>query len=200
MKAYNGFKAEASSAAPFPMLPAGPYVGQIRAVKLDGAEPDQTLILRLEVSEGPEAGYFTKRYNHDKDAGGSFTPRYKGDLRLRVPNLENASDQYPQTTLKRFQDAIFRIESSNPGYHWDWNEYGLVGKTVGFSMREGTYNDVPYTTVARLETADDVRKGLVNPMQPSKPRYSEDYPAAQPAAAPASSPQFTVVETDELPF
>ena len=51
MKAYEGFKSEKSGNS-FPMLPVGAYVCEIKNVKLDGAEPDQQLVLRLEIIEG----------------------------------------------------------------------------------------------------------------------------------------------------
>lgn len=205
MKAYQGFKAEASVGNAYPQLEPGPYIAAIRAVKLEGAEPDQTLILRMEVIEGPAAGYFTKRYAHDSANAGQYEAKYKGDFRLRVPNLDNQADQYPQTTLRRFQDAIYRIESSNPGYRWDWNEQGLIGKTVGISMQEGAFNDTVYTAIGRLETVDDIRQGRVGVMKPRKPRYSNDYVGAGnsgsvEAAGGGSAAAFTPVEIADLPF
>ena len=88
MKAYSGFKSEAPATS-FPQLPAGAYVGVIKDVRLEGAEPDQTLVLCLEVMEGEHAGYYTKRYQHDVNSNSDYTPRYKGVLRLRVPNPDN---------------------------------------------------------------------------------------------------------------
>ena len=41
MKAFNGFESKAQSNKP-KQLPAGPYVAKIKAVKIDGLEPDQT--------------------------------------------------------------------------------------------------------------------------------------------------------------
>lgn len=193
MKPYAGFEAKAATNG-YPMLPAGPYIGVIKAAKVDGAEPDETLVLRLEITEGEHANYYTNRYQHDKDAGGQYEPKYKGDLRLRVPNPDNQNDAWPETTKKRFEDAIYQIEQSNPGYHWNWDERGLVGKPVAFSVQEGSYNGNPYTSIARLESIQNVRDGKIKVMKPRKPRGdAADTSSAVPAG-------FTAVENDDIPF
>lgn len=165
MKPFTGFKSEPKKSGKYPMLPAGAYVAQIVMARVIGKEPDQTLVLRLEISEGEHAGYFTDRYNHDAKNSQNYKPQYKGDLKLRIPNENNQRARYPESDLKTFNDAIYRIESSNPGYHWDWNEDGLAGLTVGLNMQAGEYNGYPYTRPGRLETADDVRNGIVEPMK-----------------------------------
>lgn len=192
MKPFSGFKSEDSSKmAP---LPAGAYVAVIKAVKIDGVDPDQTLILRMDVSEGEHAGYFMKRYKADSERGGRFEPKYKGDFRLRIPNDANTRALYPESDRRRFNAAINRIERSNPGYTWDWNEQGLVGKTIGINMQAGTYNDIPFTKIGRLEVADDVRAGLVSPMEASAPRSDAYEPPVDQQTG------FQQVTTEELPF
>ena len=193
MKQFNGFKSEAAGGSKFGPLPAGPYVAKIIAVKVDGVEPDQTLILRMEVAEGPHAGYFRKRYDAEKESS-RFEPKYKGDFRLRIPNEDNRNAMYPESDLRRFNDAIFRIEHSNPGYHWDWNEHGLVGKIVGINMQGDEYNGNHFTKIGRLETADDVRNGIVSTMKPRE-RKGDAYepPVAQQMT-------YTTVEDPDLPF
>lgn len=195
MKAFDGFKSEKSNTgAGFGQLPAGAYVGKITSVKIEGAEPDQTLAIAVDVTEGEHAGYFSRRLKHDQEMGGQFEVRYKGVYRLRIPNPANTRAMYPDSDKKRFGDAIWRIEASNPGYHWDWNEKGLVGRAVGFSMQDCTYNGNPYTAIGRFEVVDDVRAGNVPMMKPRKPRG--DASASAPADVPAG---FTQVE-EELPF
>lgn len=190
---FDGMKSEAFSTA-YPMLPAGPYVAKIMTVKIDGTAPDQTLVLRMEITEGEHAGYFRAKYEHDQNSGGKFAPKYRGDFKLRIPNKDRQSsfENAYISDLRKFNDATWRIEQSNPGYTWDGDETKLVGKTVGISMQEGSYNDRPFTSIARLETADDVRKGLVKVMNPRKPAFSSDH---QPAA-----PVYTPVDDAEIPF
>ena len=192
---FDGMKAEASRGGSS-MLPPGPYIAQIRAVHIDGAEPNQTLILRVDVTEGDYKDFFTNKYNADKAAGGQYAAKYKGDYKLRIPHPKSNS-QYPDSDKRKFNDAIYRIEQSNPDYHWDGDETKLKGKAVGINMRAGVYNDRDYTSIGRLEIVEDIRKGLIKAMNPAKPRYSPDY-QQQAQEAPAG---FTPVEDDtEIPF
>lgn len=164
MKPFSGFKSEASSTKVGP-LPAGPYVAVIKNVKIDGNDPDQQLVLRLDILEGEHKDYFTNRYKKESESG-KFEPRYKGDFRIRIPNENNTKAMYPESDLRRFNDAIYRLEKSNPGYTWDWDEKGLIGKVVGINMQEAEYNGSTFTRIGRLEIADDVRKGIVGHMKP----------------------------------
>ena len=195
MKQYEGFKSEAS-AKKYPMLPAGTYVAGIKNVKIDGQEPDQQLVLRLEIIEGVYAGYYTKRYEHDSQNAGfnqNYQANYKGDLRIQIPNKDNGKRNHPEWDIKTFNNAIWCIEQSNPGYKWDWNEAGLKGKIVGINVREGCFNGNVYTQIGRLENANDVRLGLVQTMRPKEP-------STQSAAVMDPQTGFTQVETSDLPF
>ena len=193
---FAGMKAEERKGS-YGQLPAGPYVGVIKAVKLEGVSPKQQLILRLEVTEGEYANYFYNRYKHDKENSSRYEPRYKGDLKLYIPDPDH-KDEYFDSTLRTFNDALFRIEKSNQGFHFDGDENKLVGKTVGFSMQEDEYNGNVFTRLAKLETAQDVRDGLVKVMEPKKKKKGDAYDT--PAASVDPQSGFYAVETDELPF
>ena len=195
MKQYEGFKSEASGKK-YPMLPAGTYVAGIKNVKIDGDEPDQQLVLRLDIIEGEYSGYYTKRYENDSQGAGydqQYQAKYKGDLRIQVPNPDNTKRIHPEWDVRTFNNAIYCIEQSNPGYKWDWDEKKLKGKTVGINVREGTYNGNVYTQIGRLEVAEDVRRGIVETMKPKKP-------SGQTVTGVDAQTGFTGVETDELPF
>ena len=201
MKMYSGFKSE-SSGAPYPMLPAGAYVCVIRNLKVDGQDPDQSLVLRLDVVEGDWAGYYTKRYDHDSQssgAGSRYEVKYKGDLRLQIPNENNAKREHLDWDERAFNNACYCIEKSNEGVLFDWDKIFegnfafLKGKLVGISVREGEFNGNKYTQIARLEVADHVRKGLVKPMKPRAPRGSWSTGVDEESG-------FTTVESDDLPF
>ena len=200
MKKFEGFKSEAAPKRE--ILPADVYVGAIQNDKIDGMEPDQTLILRIEIIEGPYAGYFTKRYHDDSQSAGfnqKYTAKYKGDFRLRIPNPNNPKSQHPDWDARNFNNAMYAIEHSNPGITFDWDKIFegdfafLKGKTVGINVREGTFNGNPYTTIGRLEVADDVRNGAVKAMPPMKPR-------GEAQVGQTDSNGFTPVEVDGLPF
>ena len=198
MKKVNGFKSEAPKTG-YPMLPAGAYVCGIKNVKIDGQEPDQQLVLRLDIIEGEWAGYYTKRYEHDSQNAGfnqGYQAKYKGDFRIQIPDEANEKRQHIEWDLKNFNGSIWCIEQSNPGFKWDWNEAKLKGKIVGINVRGGSYNGSEYTQIGRLEVADDVRKGIVKPMK-RKPDTMGTVDNATPAADPSG---FTPVDTDELPF
>ena len=198
MAKINGFKSEAPSAA-FPQLPVGAYVCGIKNVKIEGKAPDQQIILRLDIIEGEQTAYFTKRYNHDTNAGGKYEVRYKGDFKIQIPDANNAKRQHPEWDLKTLNNSIWCIEASNPGFKWDGDtdHIGeLKGKLVGINVREGVYNGNTFTQIGKLETVDDVRQGLVKPMKPRSDGSS--LPQTAPAAADPSG--FTPVETEELPF
>ena len=200
MAKIDGFKSEAPAKG-YPMLPKGAYVAGISNVKVDGTAPDQTIVFRVDVVEGESAGYFTKRYNHDKNAGGEYEVKYKGDYKIQIPDPANTKRQHPEWDLKKLNNTVWAIEQSNPGFHWDGDTDHVgqfKGKLVGINMQYGTFNGIGFTRIGQFCVAEDVRKGLVPPMKDLPDRMSGDAQASAPAAtAPAG---FTPVETDELPF
>ena len=117
---------------------------------------------------------------------------------MRIPNDDNTNAPYPESDIKKFNALVYCIEKSNPGYHWDWDDpnliQGLAGKLVGINMQAGEYNGIPFTSIGRLEVADDVRKGLTKAMKPREPRSDAYEPPVDQQIG------FTAVETDELPF
>ena len=198
MAKIKGFKSEAPAKG-FPMLPKGAYVAGIKNVKIEGDAPDQRIVFRVDIIEGEHAGYFTKRYNHDKDNAQQYEAKYKGDYKIQIPDPDNEKRQHPEWDLKKLNNTVWAIEQSNPGFRWDGDTDSVgsfKGKIVGINVREGTFNGNLYTQIGRLEVADDVRNGVVKPMKPKK-----DSGSAPAAEAPATNiPAFTEVETDELPF
>lgn len=195
MKPIEGFKAEQNSAS-FPMLPKGLYIAKIIGVKVEGNEPDQRLIIRLDITEGEYTGYYSRRYKADQARGSQFAVKYKGDYTLQVPEKNNPNRQKYEwqfdQDLRTFNGAIWAIEQSNPGYHWDWKEDGLKGKNVGINVRQGTYNGNPYTIIGQLESIEAIKAGKVKVMKDMKPRGDEQ-------AAPAPE-TFTKVEDEDIPF
>lgn len=192
MKPIEGYKAEAVSQG-FPMLPKGLYVAKISAVRIDGTEPDQRMIIRLDIIEGEHAGYYARRYKNDIAAGGKFEVKYKGDYALQIPDQNNPKRQHFDWDLRTFNGAMWSIEDSNDGYQWNWNEQSLVGKIIGINVREGSFNGSPYTTIGRLESVKMIREGKVKVMKDMAPRTSGNTESA------AAAPSFTVVD-EEIPF
>ena len=198
MAKIKGFKSEAPAKG-FPMLPKGAYVACIKNVKIDGDAPDQQIVFRVDIIEGEYAGYFTKRYNHDKDNAKQYDPKYKGDFKVQIPNPDNELRR-TEWDLKKLNNTVWAIETSNHGFKWDGDTDHIgqfKGKIVGINMQYGTYNGSGFTRIGQFCVADDVRKGIVPPMKDLEDRMG-DAPASAPAAAAPAG--FTPVETDELPF
>lgn len=189
MKALSGFVAEPSGKSQR-QLPVGDYVARIKATKIDGDEPDQQLVFRLDVEEGEYKNYFFNRFTNDSK-NSRFEPKYKGIYRLRIPNPDNTKAQYPDNDLRRFKDAIYRIEQSNPGYHWEWDENSLKGLLIGIHMKEDSYNGYNFTKIGWLVTVDEARNGNTQTHQMGD---ADDTQFIDKKSG------FTAVETDELPF
>ncbi len=174
MKPINNFKPEAPKTGT-QMLPKGLYVARIMNVKIEGDEPDQRLVLRIEITEGEYANYYTERYQSDLARGNMFgVAKYKGDFRIQIPNEGNQKRQHYDWDLRTFQNAIWAIEDSNAGYHWEWNEASLKGLNIGINVREGSYNGNPYTSIGRLESLKMMAEGKCRVMKDMEPRGEAD--------------------------
>ena len=201
MAKIKGFKSEAPAKA-FPMLPKGAYVAGIKNVKIDGEGHDRQIVFRVDIIEGEQTGYFTKRYNHDKENAQQYDAKYKGDYKVQIPDAANEKRQHIEWDLKKLNNTVWAIEQSNPGFRWDGDTDTIgqfKGKTVGINMQYGTFNGVGFTRIGHLCVAEDARKGLVPPMKDLPDRMSGDN--AQTSVTAAADPSgFTPVETEELPF
>ena len=192
---YDGMKSEEQQNNNVGQLPAGPYVAKVIDAKIEGTEPDQQLKIAVDVSEGPFEGFFMKKFNAQKASGSQYgEAKYKGVIKLRIPNPNNKNALYPDSDKRRFNDMLYRFEKSNPGAQLygqnGFDEQRLKGLTVGISMQDDEFNGNAFTRIARFEIADDVRQGLVKVMAPRKRKDQE-------SAAPAGN--FTPVEV-EMPF
>ena len=124
MKPFSGFEAKSSGmGGGYPTLPAGCYIAQIIGAKVESDAYGERLIMQVEITEGEYAGYYRKQY--ESQAGSSYGQKYKGVYRLRIP-VDDGSER-DQWTKNTFGSAIWSIEQSNAGYHWDWQEATLKG-------------------------------------------------------------------------
>jgi len=197
---YDGMKSEEYKGNGSKYLPAGPYVAQVLKVSIEGNAPDQRLAVCMDILEGEFAGWFMKKFKAmQAKQDNQYPVKFKGVLRLRIPNPANPNAQYPETDIRRFNDMIWKFERSNDGFHWDGDEQKLVGKVIGISMQEDTYNGAVFTKIVRFEVADDVREGKVAVMPP-KGRDQDDQPDPTPAPIVDRKSGYQQVQTDELPF
>ena len=201
---YDGMKAEESKGN-LKNLPAGPYVAKVLKTEIKGEEPDQQLAVVIDIWEGQYAGWYMTKFKADQDRGGNFEVKYKGVLRIRIPNPNNPNARYPESDLRRFNDMIWRFEKSNKDFHWDGDETKLKGLLIGISIQEDSYNGNTFTRPSRFEIVDDVRQGKVNVMPPRERRDGNSTdPTMAPMAAPApivdQRSGYQQVQTEELPF
>ena len=158
MKPYSGFSAEPiKSIEP---IPAGGYVAKILKAEVQNNDWGDRLLIAFDIIEGEHKGHFTEQYN----AQSGEDKKWKGMLRLTIPTDENSEKN--NWSKRSFNNFIWAVEDSNPGYHWDWNEAGLKGKTIGvlFRNKEWEMNGrTGWTTECSSATgADNIRNGKFN--------------------------------------
>lgn len=139
------------------VLPAGGYVIKIVGAKVASYDTFERLEIALDIAEGDHKGFYEAEFK------GQTTEdrKWKGVLRQYLPKEDGSeSDEWTKSSLKALFEAI---EESNPGYHWDWDETKLKGKTVGclFRLEEWSYNGKKgwKATPFKFIPADKIRKG-----------------------------------------
>ena len=195
---YQGFEAKENSTNFLELPPAGLYIGQIMAVRVVDADGVKTfrdwLEVMLEITEGDYKGRFTAVYNDQKERFGAENTRYRGTFRIAIPSGKEDEEEWVR---RSFEGNLWCVEQSNPGYHWDWDENKLTGKTIGINLRTRlyTYNDKDKETVevARFETLDDVKTGKAKPAKVRDQRKHDDTPSFDTST-------FTEVNTDLPPW
>ena len=197
---YAGMEARESSGNNNRNLPAGAYVVHILDAKVEGNYPDQRLAVVFDIHEGEFADWYMKKYNAQKERGSNYEIKYKGVLRLRIPNPENKMAQYPESDKRRFDDMIAKLTNSNPGTEFYTVEKGfdetlMVGKLIGVSVGWSEYNGAKFTKPMRFENVESVRNGTVNPIQ-------DRDGAVDPTPAPMvdQRSQMEIVNTEQLPW
>ena len=142
--------------------PVGAYVAEIQAVRVVEQNDRDVIELFMEITEGEYANRFHEVYEDQKERFGD-SAKYKGIFKL-TPPVDGDEDWRKRT----FEGNLWCVQQSNSGYAWDWDEKKLKGKKVGISIRRRlyTYNgkDRETTEIGRFETIDDVKAGMVKPM------------------------------------
>ena len=158
-------------------LPVGGYVCEIKkAAEINNRNSAGThLEILFDVCEGDYRGFFEQDYR-SQSREDKF---WRGIINQNVPN--ESSEKYTQQCgfFKRFTNTV---ESSNPGYHWDWREDGLKGKRIGvvFGARDkrsqrGTVYEI--TEAREVIPVEDVRTGKYK-IPEKKLLEGQAYPAA----------------------
>lgn len=167
MNAWN--MAQAADMGGFKRLPAGGYVCRVMAVREDKSrQGNDEIVMRLDIVEGPYAGYFARDYEHaDKRFGEQAF--WKGT--------------YTQVTVGKslpfFKGLLEAFKASNKGYEpyfgdtGEWDEQELVGKLIGFIFREETSPTTGKTfVVARFpKDVETIRSGNYTVPEPVTRQY-----------------------------
>lgn len=189
MKKFNGFEAKKSAGRE--QLPAGGYVAKIMAAEEVHYDWGDVLLISFDIAEGQYQGFFASDYkSQDKE-----DKKWRGTYRARIP-ADDGSEK-DEWTKRSFGNTIWAVEDSNNGYHWDWNESSLKGKTVGVLYRNKEWEmngNTGWTTeCCAFASASDVRDGKFK-MPKDKPLKKSDSTAA------SAFSTFSASDDEELPF
>lgn len=187
-------------------LPAGGYVVKIVGAKVqsypasDGTYFDK-LEIALDIIEGDHKGF----YDADFRAQTGEDKKWRGVLRQYLPKDDGSEkDEWTKSSLKALIEAV---EESNSGFHWDWDETKLKGKTVGclFRLEEWSmdgkkgWKAQPF----RFISAEKARKGAFTvPKFKAHRDHPSDTPDNYQTVAAVSAPAFEPIDGDDgdLPF
>lgn len=195
MKQFSGYKAEAPVRRE--KLPAGGYVARIMDAREQEYSWGSVLLISFDIAEGEHKDFFATDYRGQQQED----KKWRGTYRLRVPK-DDGSEQ-DAWSKRSFGNAMWAVEVSNSGYHWDWNEGGLKGKLVGvlFRNKEWEMNgNTGWTT--ECCSLVDVESILENRFTMPKDKPLKQHSAS---SAPASSPsagfeEVAIESDDDLPF
>ena len=133
MISYNGMKSERQTSNN--ALPAGAYIVEILNVQTADVKTGKQLVVSFDVCEGEYINFFRNDYKSNS----SQNKKWRGVYRLGIP-VEGS--EYFEIQKRVFNNFLWAIEESNPGYVFDGEEKRLVGKHFGalFRNKEWEYN------------------------------------------------------------
>lgn len=194
MKKINGFEKATVYTGESNQLPKGGYIVKIMDCKEIHGEKNgdsfSYLDFAYDVIEGEYKDHFKELYKNDSNE----VKKWKGIYKAFIPQ---EGKQYYEENVNRFKTMIVNFEESNQGYHWDWDETKLKGKTIGVVYGEKEFEtpqgDVIVITEPRYFTsAENVRTGKFKEPKFKKLQKSQDFTS-----------DFKTLENDsdnELPF
>ena len=116
-----------------PVLPVGGYVAKIKKAQVRTYTGNNGSFDKLEIAFDISEGEYKDFFASDLKAQKAEDKKWKGVLRLYVPTDDGS--ERDATTKSIFKGNMEAVEESNAGYHWDWDENKLAGKTVGILFR-----------------------------------------------------------------
>lgn len=197
MRPFNNYETTQTISARA-QLPVGAYICHILKAEEKVYSSSKGEWHKLEVSFDISEGEHKDFYANDYRSQSGEDKKWKGILRMNIPSDDGSeADNWAK---RSFKTNILAIEESNNGYHWDWNESQLKGKTVGivFRSEEWEYNGKRgwRTAPFKMVPAADVKSGNIKIPDP-KPLNGK---AASQASTAADLSDFVEVASADLPF
>lgn len=153
MRQFSDFKAQRTATRE--ILPAGGYVAKIMDAKEIKYDWGEVILISFDISEGANKDFFATDYRNQT----MEDRKWRGTYRLNIPKDDGSEKD--GWTKRTFGNAIWALEDSNPGYHFDWDETKFKGKSVGvlFRNREWEMNgNTGWTTeCCALTSVSDIR-------------------------------------------
>ena len=158
-----------------------------------------------DVEDVPDRSYLVVYFDI---ASGEFAGWYDGIEKRTGRKYGFIIRSYKETALGFFKAFITAVEKSNPGYKWDWNEKGLVGKRFGgvFGREEFMTQDGQKKFATKLMQIRSV-EGLKEATVPEDKLLSPDATVVDPlmaASGPVGADGFMNIpdglDNEQLPF
>lgn len=186
-----------------PKLPVGAYVCRIKQAVVQNTDYGEQLCILFDIEDGEYAGYYEDSFN----ANQRDDKKWKGVLRQFIPKDDGSEKD--EWTKSSFKGLITSIESSNPGYTWNWDERSLSKKLIGIIFRNEEWEYEGKTGWAvrpfRATSIDNVADGnfTIPKDKPLKNKSTSTTPDFGGYAAPSfPATDFTELNDDDaqLPF
>lgn len=138
----------------YPQLPTGGYILRIMGAEVKQNSVGQYVQIGCDIAEGEYKDFFAKEYRNQNGEDKKWHCNYL----LNVPNDDGTEKD--GWTARRFKTVIEALESSNPGYHFDWDETKFKNKLIGglFNLREYVGRDGKVHTAVNLAQLTDVQR------------------------------------------
>lgn len=192
MKAFNGMKPKKSTSAR-ELLPAGGYVAKIMKAEEVIYDWGKVVIISFDISEGEFKEFFAKDYRGQTQED----KKWRGVYRLIEPKDDGSEKD--EWTKNSFNNSIWSIEESNPGYHFDWDETKFKGKFVGVLFREKEWayeGNTGWTTECCALTDIGSIRNKTFKVPKKKPLKDSERPAAASAVFEPAAEE----DSGDLPF
>lgn len=196
MKQLKGFETAKVITGGVPQLPKGGYIAKILDCKEESSATGYNwLAISFDITEGEFKGHFAEQYR----ANTNENKKWRGTYNAFIPD---ESSQYYEENLNKFKTMIANIEESNPGYHWDWDETKLKGKTIGVLFGEKEFetesNGVIILTECRgIRSVDCIKNGKFK--MPALKTLSKSPSVSSPVST-GFADLGAVDDDDDLPF